>query len=105
VALSRFCLEQEAKVRAHDPAIRALDKPAELPGSLILCDTAEDAIRGADAIVVATEWPAFRALTAEGIATSAPGTLVLDANRFLAASLAADARIRYVAVGTAKRPT
>ena len=103
VALSRWCLEQGATVRAHDPAIK--EKSAELPDSLILCGTADDALRGADAIVVATEWPAFRALTADGIAAAAPGAIVLDANRFLAAALAADARIRYVAVGTAKRTT
>jgi UDPglucose 6-dehydrogenase len=70
-----------------------------------LCGTVAEAIRDADAIVVATEWPAFRALTADEVASATPGAVVLDANRFLAGGLAGDARIRYVAVGTAKRST
>jgi UDPglucose 6-dehydrogenase len=103
VALCRWCVEQGAIVRAHDPSIR--QQPPELAGPLNLCGTVAEAIRDADAIVVATEWPAFRALTADEVASAAPGAVVLDANRFLAGGLAGDARIRYVAVGTAKRST
>jgi UDPglucose 6-dehydrogenase len=103
VALCRWCVEQGAIVRAHDPSI--LEKRPELPDPLILSGTVADAIGGADAIVVATEWPAFRALTADEIASVAPRAVVLDANRFLAGGLSADARIRYLAVGTAKRST
>jgi UDPglucose 6-dehydrogenase len=99
VALCRWCVEQGATVRAHDPSLR--QRPAELPDALVVCDTIDDAIGAADAIVVATEWPAFRALTADGVAARAPGAVVLDANRFLASGLAGDARIHYVAVGTA----
>ena len=107
VALCRWGVEEGAIVRAHDPAIdpSIRDKTPELAGPLILCGTVEEAIAGTDAIVVATEWPAFRALTADRIAADAPGALVLDANRFLSAGLAQDARIRYVAVGTGKRST
>ena len=103
VALCRWCVEQGAIVRAHDPSIR--QQPSELAGPLNLCGTIAEAIRDADAIIVATEWPAFRALNADDVASAAPGAVVLDANRFLAAGLAGDARIRYVAVGTAKRST
>jgi hypothetical protein len=49
--------------------------------------------------VVATEWPAFRELTAERLVAAAPRSLVLDAGRFLAANLAGDPRVRYFAVG------
>jgi UDPglucose 6-dehydrogenase len=111
VALCRWAVEQGAIVRAHDPSIdpsiapSIREKAPELPGPLILCGTVGEAIRGADAIVVATEWPAFRALTADLVAADAPRAVVLDANRFLAAGLAQDARIRYVAVGIAKRST
>jgi hypothetical protein len=56
------------------------------------------------AIVVATEWPAFRELSGERIAAAAAARpLVLDANRFLAGKLADDARVRYVAVGAPAR--
>ncbi len=97
VSLSRFCLVQGASVRAYDPSIR--DRSVELPLGLTLSKTVEDAIRGADAIVVATDWPVFLELTADTIASLAPGAVVLDANRFLAEQLSKDSRIRYLAVG------
>jgi len=100
VTLCRWLVEQGATVRAHDPAIH--DKSAELPAALVLAPTVDEAVRGADAIVVATEWPAFKELTADRLVGSKEAgkrPLVLDANRFLAAKLADDARVQYVAVG------
>ena len=97
VALCRWLSQQGAAVRAHDPAIPG--RSADLPDAITLCASAEEAIRGANAIVVATEWPVFRELTADKIVALAPGAAVLDANRFLAGALAGDARVRYLAVG------
>jgi len=97
LALCRWLVERGARVRAHDPSIGRRDP--ELPPSLTLSATLDDAIRGADAVVVATEWPAFRELTAERLHANAAGALVLDAGRFLAGNLAGDARVRYFAVG------
>jgi UDPglucose 6-dehydrogenase len=97
VALCHWLLGQGAAVRAHDPAIR--ETSAELPAALALAPTVDEAVRGADAIVVATEWPAFRQLTAERLAAGGKRPLVLDANRFLDAKLAVDARVQYIAVG------
>ncbi len=54
---------------------------------------------GAAALVVATEWPEYRQVAAEALATRMPKGLVLDANRFLAKTLGQDARFRLVAVG------
>jgi UDPglucose 6-dehydrogenase len=97
VALCRWLVERGALVRAHDPAIR---EPApELPPSLVLSATIDDAIRAADAVVVATEWPAFRELTAERLLAATARPLVLDAGRFLAGQLAAAPQVRYFAVG------
>jgi hypothetical protein len=61
-------------------------------------------------VVVATEWPAFRELTADRLVDGAGAArggrlLVLDPNRFLAANLAADARLLYAAVGAPARAT
>jgi UDPglucose 6-dehydrogenase len=102
VELCRWLVDQGALVRAHDPAIG--QKAAELPAALVLCATMDDAIRGADAVVIATEWPAFRELTADRIGVGGGRRpLVLDANRFLAGSLAGDTRVHYVAVGAPQR--
>jgi UDPglucose 6-dehydrogenase len=101
VALCRWLVEQGASVRAHDPAIH--DKTAELPEALALAATIDDAVRDADAVVVATEWPAFRDIKGDQLATGARRPLVLDANRFLARNLADDPRVRYFAVGAPAR--
>jgi UDPglucose 6-dehydrogenase len=98
VALCRWLVDNGAVVRAHDPVIR--EKSPELPAALSLVGTPDEATRGADAIVIATEWPVFRELTADRLAAGGRRPLVLDANRFLAGKLADDARVRYVAVGT-----
>jgi UDPglucose 6-dehydrogenase len=104
VALCKWLVQQGARVRAHDPAIPvSREKSAELPAELTLVASAEEAMRDADAIVIATEWPVFRELTADRIAAGGRRPLVLDANRFLAGKLADDARVRYVAVGTPAR--
>jgi UDPglucose 6-dehydrogenase len=101
VALCNWLVAQGAKVRAHDPSIK--QKSDELPAALALVATADEAVQGADAVVIATEWPAFRELTADAFAAGGRRPVVLDANRFLAAKLAGDARVRYVAVGTPPR--
>jgi UDPglucose 6-dehydrogenase len=98
VALCRWLVQRGANVRAHDPAISV--KTSELPDGVSLVGSADEATQAADAVVIATEWPAFRELTAERIAAGGRRPLVVDANRFLAAKLADDARVRYVAVGT-----
>jgi UDPglucose 6-dehydrogenase len=97
VALCQWLVEQGAVVRAHDSAIT--QRAPELPAPVELCPTVDDAIRGADATVVATEWPRFRELSAEQFTAGAKRPLVLDANRFLAGSLGADPRVQYFAVG------
>lgn len=77
VELCRALLADGAHVRAFDPMIRAL--PPEL-GGVTLCSSAVDALREADALVVATEWPQFRDVPLPH------GLVVIDANRFLGAT-------------------
>jgi UDPglucose 6-dehydrogenase len=103
VALCRALLGDGARLRAFDPAVRAL--PAELDAVTLAVD-AESVAEGADAVVLATEWPEFRALTPAVLASrmnaGVQGRLILDAGRFLdAAAFAADERFVYRSVGRA----
>jgi UDPglucose 6-dehydrogenase len=97
VELCRWLSEQRAMVHAFDPAVPEL--PAELTGTIALADSALSAISGCDAVVIATEWPEFRALRAPDLAARMKTPVVLDANRFLESSLGAAPPLRYVAVG------
>jgi UDPglucose 6-dehydrogenase len=84
-------------VRAHDPAVRVL--PADLAARVELRPTPEEAARGASALVVATEWPAYRAVDLAGAIGGMARPLVLDPNRFLAERVRGLA-VEYRAVGT-----
>ncbi len=99
LALAQWLAEQGARVQAHDPAVRAL--PPDLPAAIRLCPTPAAALAGAEAVVVATEWPDYRAVTADQVVGAMARPLVVDANRFLASSLGADPRVQYYAVGKA----
>jgi UDPglucose 6-dehydrogenase len=88
---------QGVRVQAHDPVVRQL--PPELDGVLTLCATPEDALRGADVVIVATEWPEFRGLQPGQFVATMRQPQVIDQNHFLAATLASDPRIRYLATG------
>ena len=66
-----------------------------------LCASPLDAARGADALVVATEWPDYRTVSMTETLTAMHSPIILDANRFLAASLEALPNVTYVAVGKA----
>jgi len=98
VELCRRLIDAGARVIAHDPHVKTL--PAEVAAGIRLVDTLPAALHDADAVVIATEWPEFRSLTAADFAGGRATTAVVDAGGLLAPALAGDARIRYAMVGT-----
>ncbi|MEZ5286838.1 MAG: nucleotide sugar dehydrogenase [Vicinamibacterales bacterium] len=98
IELCLWLKEQGVHVRAHDPAAGPL--PAELAASR--CASALDAARGANALVVATEWPEYRQVEPAALLDVMAGTLVLDPNRFLGRTLGEDDRVQLVSVGVAR---
>jgi UDPglucose 6-dehydrogenase len=103
VELCRWLHGQGVRVRAYDPAVAGGSTPEELAGSAEVCGRAADALAGADLAVVATEWPAFRKLSGDDVAGAMRRPRVLDPNWYLAANLAADPRVTYVATGRGER--
>jgi len=97
VELCRFLQGAGVRVRAHDPAVRAL--PDDLASAVVLCPTASDALDGADVAVVATAWPEYRALAADVVVARMRRPCVVDPARFLEATLGADPRVVYRATG------
>lgn len=97
IELCRRMNEQGAVVRAHDPAVTTL--PSDLTAWLELAPTPLDAVAGASALVVATAWPDYRSLDARDVVAAMRRPCVLDASRFLAASLGNDPTVRYLTVG------
>jgi UDPglucose 6-dehydrogenase len=86
-----------ATVKAHDPSVSTL--PEELQAVIALQTTPEDAVRGADAVVIATEWPEYRQIQPDQWVEWMAKPLILDAGYFLPNTIALDTRIHYYAVG------
>ena len=98
IELCQWLLEQGAKVQAHDPAVKSLP---EQFAAIHLCASPIEAVRDADALVVATEWPDYRAVHIGEVVSALRTPLVVDANRFLSASLESLSGVTYVTVGQA----
>ena len=101
VELCRALLGEGAAVTAFDPAVRQL--PDSLGAAVRLANSAAAAVEGCDAVVVATEWPEFRSITAADLIDRMKTPLILDANRFLEKSLEARPPLRYLAVGMPRK--
>jgi UDPglucose 6-dehydrogenase len=86
-----------AKVQAFDPAVKAV--PAALADTVHLTAAPIEALRGATAAILATDWPEFRKLSADDMVEAMARPLVLDASRFLARQLQGDQRLEYLTVG------
>jgi UDPglucose 6-dehydrogenase len=78
VELCRRLLEESCHIQAFDPAI----KEWEMAGGL-LCTSANAALTGADAVVVATPWPEFRQLPWGEATRVMRRPLVLDPHGFV----------------------
>jgi UDPglucose 6-dehydrogenase len=88
------------KVKAHDPAIRVV--PDELRVFVDLCETADQAFAGADLLVVATEWPAFRNIQPAQLLSTMRLARVVDQTWFLSQQLCRVPGLRYFAPGRAE---
>jgi UDPglucose 6-dehydrogenase len=100
IELCEWLLQQGAVPVAHDPAVRAL--PAELAPRLALQPDPLTAARGADALIVMTPWPEYRAVPIQSLVAEMKHPLIVDPGRLLADTAAIDPRVRYAAVGLSR---
>jgi UDPglucose 6-dehydrogenase len=86
-----------AHVRVYDPI--ASDKARDLLSGARVTDSATEALDGADAAVLVTEWPEFRELDWAGAKASMRKPLVVDGRNFLDGGLLEKAGFTYEGVG------
>ncbi|CAN5496176.1 UDP-glucose/GDP-mannose dehydrogenase family protein [soil metagenome] len=96
VEVCDWLLERGAVLRIHDPAVK--DLPAAWSGKVVRTDSPLEALAGAAALVVGTEWPEYRELRGDALAAAAGTIAIIDANRFLSRN--APAGLRIVGVGS-----
>ena len=97
LVLSARLLADGARVRAYDPV--AEDEARKLLSGLDYRPSALDAVDGADAIVLVTEWPEFRELDLAEVAGRMRGRLLIDGRNFLDPQGAGEAGLTYEGVG------
>lgn len=91
-------LAEGARVRAYDPVAMDAARGRSLEG-VVYCEDEYDAARGADALVVATEWNQFRGLDTERIRTLLREPVVVDLRNVYEPGAMRARGFRYTCVG------
>jgi UDPglucose 6-dehydrogenase len=97
VELCDWMIREGATIHVHDPMAKSL--PEHWCNAVKRYDDPIPAVHGAQALVVATEWPIYRTISADQLIQCSDRLVVLDANRFLTNLAAAEGRVQYFAVG------
>jgi UDPglucose 6-dehydrogenase len=97
LAIAQTLLDAGAQVVAYDP--EGMELARGLLPEVTMCDGAYAAIEGAHAVVLVTEWDAFRALDLKRIAGLAAEPLLVDLRNVYEPAEARAAGLRYVSVG------
>jgi UDPglucose 6-dehydrogenase len=96
--VARRLLAGGAIVRGHDPA--AAENARRVVPELVVVSTPLEAARGADAIVIATEWPEYRTLEWAALRDEMSSPLIVDGRRLLDPHAVRGLGFRYEAVGS-----
>ena len=103
VNLIRALCAAGAQVVAHDPVAGEVAEQvfADLlcGGALVIVDDAIEVTRGADALVLVTEWPEYRAITPTQLKSMMVGTLVLDGRNTLDGEALKQHGFTYAGIG------
>ena len=98
IGLARWLLAHGARVHAYDPV--AGPAASRAVSGLVICATAADALSGAEAAVLATEWPEFEALDWAEMRQVMAVPLVIDGRRLLDPMAMRNLGFRYERVGS-----
>jgi UDPglucose 6-dehydrogenase len=97
IAIAQTLADAGARVSAYDPEGMEQAKPL-MPG-VAMAASPYDAIEGADAIVIVTEWDAFRALDIERVKTLAKSPVLVDLRNIYEPAEIRAAGLTYVSIG------
>jgi UDPglucose 6-dehydrogenase len=97
VVLAARLQGEGAHVRAYDPV--AEDRAQELIAGAEMCESALDALEGADAAVIVTEWPEFSDLDLDQVKKRMRKPLIVDGRNMLVADDVRAAGFVYEGIG------
>jgi UDPglucose 6-dehydrogenase len=89
-----------ARVRAYDPvAVAEAHRIYGDRADLTLCKSVEDAVKGADALAIVTEWREFRSPDFDAIKAALRVPVIFDGRNLYDPSLLNRLGFRYFAIG------
>ena len=89
-----------ANVQAYDPeAMQECQAIYGLRDDLLLCGTKEAALRGADALLIATEWKSFRAPSFDAMKDALTTPIIFDGRNLYDPKVIARHGIEYHSIG------
>ena len=91
-------VEEGARIHAFDPEGMELARPM-LPHSVVFCRDTADALTGAHAMVIITEWNEFRAISPALLATKLQDKIVVDLRNVFDPTAMRQAGLRYAGIG------
>jgi UDPglucose 6-dehydrogenase len=103
IVLASRLRAEGARVSAYDPMV-APGSHADLFPGVEIATSALEALDGADAAIVVTEWPEFIALDWEVVRERMRGRHVIDGRNVLDAGRVAAAGLSYDGIGTVEQP-
>ena len=101
---SKRCGPRGAKVQAYDPV--AMPECGRIYGEradLVFCKTSPDALQGADALVIVTEWQEFRSPDFDFIKRTLRSPVIFDGRNLYDPAQMAETGFSYYAVGRGQR--
>ena len=100
LVLASRLLAEGAEVRGWDPVAG----PVELMKGVALCESVLDAVTGADAAVIVTEWDELRGLASPSVRDAMRQPLIIDGRNLLDPEAARGAGFAYEGIGRASSP-
>jgi UDPglucose 6-dehydrogenase len=101
IVLASRLLAEGADVRAWDPVVRGDDK---LPKGVQILGSVLEAVQGADAAVIVTEWPELRQLPSPEVHAAMATPLIVDGRNLLDPEETRRAGFTYEGIGRATAP-
>jgi UDPglucose 6-dehydrogenase len=104
ISIVEALVKEGAQVTAHDP--KAMEKFNELPlaAHVKLADSPLEAARGAEALIIATEWPEFAAIDLAELRDAMHTPLIFDGRNLLDPSAALAYGFQYRGIGRGTLP-
>ncbi len=102
IVLASRLIAEGASVVAFDPVAGERAR-AVLPAAVEIADSMLTAVTGADALVIVTEWPEFRAVLDEDVRAAMREPLIVDGRNLLDPDAAVAAGFTYLSIGRAER--